>query len=87
MRRAYLTDAGRTYHNIDYGLTCHQCVHLVCSFYFFDNLYETLFPSDLGLVSFCCLGWLCFPFPRLLFEHEYVGLLSTSASPHLPYML
>lgn len=64
MRRAYLTDAGRTYHNIDYGLTCHQCVHLVCSFYFFDNLYETLFPSDLGLVSFCCLGWFVFSFSQ-----------------------
>lgn len=73
-------------------LTCHQFVHLVCSFYFFDTvLYETLFSSDLGFVLLC-LG---FPSPHrsdfslnmnvvaLCLEHPLV----TSASLHLSYAL
>lgn len=31
-------------------------MHLVCSFFFDTILYETLFSSDLDLVSFCCFG-------------------------------
>lgn len=41
---------------IGYGFTCHQFVHLVCSFYFFDTvLYETLF--SLTWVLFCYVVW------------------------------
>lgn len=64
---------------IDYGLTRHQFVHLVCSFYFFDNcIVWNLFPLTwvwFRFVVWICLffsfsqtslwTWICWPFFHL----------------------
>lgn len=75
---------------IGYGLICHQFVHLVCSFYFFDTvLYETFLSSDLGFVL--CLGFFS-PIALTSLNMNVVALwlehtLPTSASLHLSYAL
>lgn len=78
--RRNLIDAGRTYHNRLWTDSPPVCAFSVFLLLFDTVLYETLFSSDLGfvLLSFGVF----FPSPRLLFEHECVGLVaSTPSSP------
>lgn len=79
--RRNLNDA-RTYHN-RYGLTCHQFVHLVCSFYFLIVCCMKPFFS-FDLIGFCFVLFFPLSLPRLIFEHECVDLVHTMLCLPLP---